>query len=208
MSWLGRTRGARSQESGTSREEEAADEPVIRKSPGLASLFESLHEDGRHSILDLGTADGRQLRLLGRFGRQVRFAGLVPRLGDVAPWLDALRTLPAHPRRPYDVVLTWDLLDRLPVDERRPVVERLLEITAPGARLHAIVDASETLRTRPTEFRLVDIDRVAEVVAGPPETGHEPLLPAQVERALAPFRVIRAFTLRGGLREYVASKED
>lgn len=206
MSWLGRARGPRSSEA-EPPPEEAAEEPATRRSPGLASLFESLHEDGRHSILDLGSADGRQLRLLGRFGRQVRFAGLVPRPRDVSSWLDALKSLPAHPRQPYDVVLMWDLLDRLPADERRPVVDHLDAITAPGARLHAIVDASEAGQTRPMEFRIVDLDRVAHVAAGPPEPAQEPLLPAQVERALSPFEVIRAFTLRGGLREYLASKE-
>lgn len=206
MTWLDRTRDARSRETEKAPDEE--DAPVARRSPGLAALFEGLHEDGRHSILDLGPADGRQLRLLGRFGRQLRFAGLVPRPSDEPDWLVSLRDLPSHPAHPYDVILLWDLLDRLPADERGPVVERLATITAPGARLHTVVDASGAPTVRPTLFRMVDLEHVSQVVTGPPEPAGQPLLPAHVERALAPFEVIHAFTLRGGLREYVARKPD
>jgi hypothetical protein len=39
---------------------------------------------------------------------------------------------------------------------------------------------------------------------GPARSTPPRLLPAQVERVLAPFKVVRAFTLKGGLREYVA----
>jgi hypothetical protein len=34
------------------------------------------------------------------------------------------------------------------------------------------------------------------------------MLPAQVERTLAPFKVVRAFTLKGGLREYMAVRPE
>ena len=39
--------------------------------------------------------------------------------------------------------------------------------------------------------------------AGAPRPARSPLLPAEVERLLAPFHVVRAFTLKGGLREYL-----
>jgi hypothetical protein len=207
VSWLDRTRGDRS--AGDKEDDQDPDDaPVARKSPGLARLFEGLHDDGRHSVLDLGPADGRQLRLLGRFGRQLRFAGLVPREKDDTEWLESVRRLPAHPRHPYDVVLLWDLLDRLPAEDRRPVMERLAKITAPDARLYTVVDASSAATVRPRLFRMVDLDRVTQVATGPPEPAGKPLLPAHVERALKPFQVIHAFTLRGGLREYVAKKTD
>ena len=35
-----------------------------------------------------------------------------------------------------------DILDRLDPDERLALVDRLVELTAPGARLYAVIDAS------------------------------------------------------------------
>jgi len=62
----------------SSGEDPSGPPSIERASPGLAALFERLHDDGRHSILDFGSAGNRQLRLLGRFARRIRFAGLLP----------------------------------------------------------------------------------------------------------------------------------
>lgn len=205
MTWLGRTR--RRSYGPASRPTSSEPEPLTRRSPGLAALFEALHTDGRHSVLDLGSAGARPLRLLGRFARQIRFAGLLPRMPGDGGWLDRVLSLPANPRRPYDVVLAWDVLDRLAPDERSPAVARIWEVTAPRARLYTVVDASGSSTTHPLSHTLVDLDRVAERVVGSEQRAHEQLLPAQVERTLSPFQVTHAFTLRAGLREYVALKE-
>lgn len=176
-----------------------------RRSPALEALFEALHADGRHCVLDLGVADGGRLRLLGRFARRIRFAGLLPR-PDVRDWGAALESLPSHPHQPYDVVLAWDLLDRVPPTLLRDAVGRLAEITASAARLYAVVGSTGSSTTRPTSFTLSALDQVSEVVVGPPAPAREPLLPAHVERVLAPFELVRAFTLRSGKREYLALK--
>lgn len=176
-------------------------EPLTRRSPALEALFETLHGDGRHCVLDLGEADGRRLRLLGRFARSVRFAGLVPSGPTGEGWLDALAP---HPRQAYDVVLAWDLLDRVPATHHAEVVARLAEITAEGARLYAVVDSNAATSRRTVSFSLADLEHVSEREIGMPTPAGSPLLPAQVERALSPFQVTRAFTLRSGKREYVA----
>jgi hypothetical protein len=178
-------------------------EPVTRRSPALEALFGALHDDGRHRVLDLGEADGRRLRLLGRFARSIRFAGLLPGGPSADGWLEAL---PSHPRQAYDVVLAWDLLDRVPASRHAEVVARLAEITADGARLYAVVDSNADATRRTVAFTLADLEHVHEREIGPARPAGTPLLPAQVERALAPFQVARAFTLRSGQREYVATK--
>lgn len=205
MSWPGRTRRRSVGPAPPPTPSDRA--PRTRSSPGLAALFEALHADGRHSILDLGSAGARPLRLLGRFGRQIRFAGLLPRMPDDRGWLERVLELPPNPRRPYDVVLAWDLLDRLAPAERSAAMARISQVTAPRARLYTVVDASGSSTTHPLSYTLVDLDRVAERVAGSEHEAHEQLLPAQVERTLSPFQVTHAFTLRTGLREYVALKE-
>lgn len=182
-------------------------EPLTRRSPALEALFGMLHGDGRHCVLDLGDADGRRLRLLGRFARSVRFAGLLPRRCGEEKWLAALTSLPSHPRQAYDVVLAWDLLDRVPAAYRGDVIARIAQITAGAARLYAVVDSESTVTRRAVAFTLDDLEHVSERAVGPPEPPTAPLLlPAHVERALSPFEVLRAFTLRSGRREYVALK--
>lgn len=180
--------------------------PVERPSPGAAALFDALVPDGRHSILDLGLAGDLHLRLLSRYSRQIRFAGLLPEPPEEDAWTSALAALPPNTHHPYDVVLAWDILDRIDPPQRLTLMARLAELTAPTARLYAVVDTSGATTTRPLRSTLIDVNRVSMQPVGPPEPARPALLPAPVERLLAPFEVTQAFTLRSGLREYVALK--
>jgi hypothetical protein len=156
--------------------------------------------------LDLGPAVEGHLRVFSPFARQIRFAGLLPVPPRGADLDAALEALPAHAGHPYDVVLTWDLLDRLRPEERPTLIRRLDELTGPGARLYAAVDASEGSTIQPLRFSLLGRERLCQQAVGPPEKAPVRLLPAQVERLLLPFEVIHAFTVRMGYREYVAVK--
>lgn len=180
--------------------------PVVRAAPGIEELFRGLREDGSHAVLDLGPSEGVHLRLYRRFARQIRFAGLLPTPPGGSEWSAALRGLLPPPRQLFDVVLAWNLLDRLDPGRRRAFMERLDELTAPGTRLYAIVDSREEPTIQPRRFTLLDLDRVSQEPVGRPEGAPHRLLPAEVERLLRPFEVTRAFTLRMGLREYVAVK--
>lgn len=206
MSWLQRVRGGASDEDAPEGEEAAATSAVERKSPGLALLFEGLSADGRHAILDLGPASRTRLRLLGRYGRQIRFAGLVPPSTTPSDLGAAAASIPENPDQPYDVVLAWDILDHLADSEREAAVRRLDEVTAPDARLYAVVSAGGAVTVRPMRIDLLDVDRVSQEPVGPPAPAGPELLPAQVEKLLVPFQVVRAISLRVGMREYVARK--
>lgn len=172
----------------------------------MAKLFDPLSQDGRHSVLDLGPAADRHLRLFSRYARYVRFAGLLAEPARGGAWSAGGEALAPNPRRPYDVVLAWDILDRLDPCERGALIERLTDVTAPRARLYAVVRSSGGATTRPFRSTLIDLDRVSQQVVGPPEPAGDVLLPAHVERILAPFEVVHAFILTTGLREYVAVK--
>lgn len=207
MGWFRRLREALAPPADPEEPQAEAPATTEQASPGIAALFEGLKEDRGHAVLDLGLAADTHLRLFRKYARAVRFAGLTPEPPAGTGWNAAIRALPPHPDHPYDVVLAWNVLDRLSDRERRHLVGRLDEITGPGARLHLFVDASGEAATPAVRFTLLDLDRVSREVVGPPERGGgSQLLPAQVERLLAPFEVVRAFTLRHGLREYVAVK--
>lgn len=206
MSWLERIRHARPEEPKPAETFPVPRAPVERAAPGVAALFAGLGPGEGHSVLDLGPAAESHLRLYCGFARQIRFADLLPQPPKGAALVSALKALPPNPRLPYDLVLAWNLLDRLDLEERSLLIERLAEVTAPDARLYIVVDASGEPTTQPLRYTLLDVDRITQRAVGRPEPAQRQLLPAQVERLLAPFEVVHAFTLRLGLREYVAVK--
>ncbi len=114
VGWLTRLRGEAEGETRSVEDAEGADAPSVveRASPGLSALFGLMKADGRHSILDLGEGNNRQMEALAPYARLIRFIGLLPGTGDPAAAADP-SVLPEHPQYPYDVVLAWGVLDRL-----------------------------------------------------------------------------------------------
>jgi hypothetical protein len=182
----------------------AQPEPTEGAAPGVAAVLEGVSEDRAHAVLDLGPATDQSLRVYGRFARWIRFADL---LGE-AWWPQAEGSaaglqLPQLDR-PYDLVFAWDILDRLFPEDRPQLVRWLAEITAPGAHVHVVVRASEDAIAYPLRFTLVDVGHIRYETTGKARLPLYRLLPAEVAKVLAPLQVVRAFTLRNALREYVA----
>ncbi len=203
MNWLRKSEGVASSAA------PAPDRPVSgrveRVMPGVAALLEGVNPDRSHSVLDLGPAADSSLQVYSRFARWVRFADILsPTPSD--PWLSALDSIPEQPQRPYDLVFGWDVLDQVEPDERAVVIAKLAELTAPDARLHLIVNAGREGVRHPLRFALLDNDRICYQQVGGAMAVAAALLPAELERVVAPFRVARAFTTQVGLREYVAAR--
>jgi hypothetical protein len=184
-------------------------ERVEGSAPGVAEMLgeeERLTRAEVHarSLLDLGPASGDSLQVYRRFARRVGFADLFAEWTD-APGADPLEALPAPWEPPFDLIFTWDTVDRLEeAEERARLVRRLAGLVAPGGRVHLLVRSSDSAPNRPLRFGLLDRDRMYHEPVGPPRPTAPPILPAQMETLLEPLEVIRGFTLKGGLREYVA----
>lgn len=207
MGWL--RRGDRSQRPSDEGADEESDgpfgEPVERAAPGVAALLDEIGEEGPRAVLDLGPAVPSNLQLYGRYASRIRFVDLLEvRWERGLP--SALGGIPEQPDRPYDLIFAWDTLDRLYPPERPRLMERLIDVSAPDARLHAVFRASDSATTPPLRFVMLDVDRIRCEPAGPPRSPGPRLLPTEVEELLGPFEVIRGFTLRGQLREYVAAR--
>lgn len=204
MDWLRRPWRGSPKEADAGPPVEESPDLVERAAPGIAALFDGLKEDGSQAILDFGAGGEGSFRFYSRFARQIRFAGLLrspPRGRKLTP---ALEALPPPPGGQYDVVVAWNLLDRLTPTEHSVLIGRLARLTSPGARLYVVVDTANKDRIRPIRFSLLDLNRVGQRIDGPLEGANQPLLPAAIERLLHPFTVEHAFTLRNDLREYVA----
>jgi hypothetical protein len=202
VSWL--RRNERIQSSAAPAPADTVPGRVERVTPGLAAFFDGVAEDRSHAVLDLGPASESSLRVYGRFARWVRFADLLSATTSDAEWASALAAVPDHPERPYDLVFAWNVLDRLDPHERPGLIARLAEITAPDARLYVVVESGGDSPRYPLRFALLDADRLCYEPSGRPVLTRAPLLPAELERLIAPFKVARGFTSQTGIREYVA----
>lgn len=176
--------------------------------PGIEALFESLPAGRDHSVLDLGPAAPESLEIYGRHARRIRFADLLAAAHAPKGWNQALAALPPQSEQPYTLIMAWDILDHLHPGEREDLVERLVEVSGVGARLHAIVSGGDQVELHPRRFRLLAEDRMHVRPVGAAHPAHPPILPAEMERLVEPFQVVRAFTLKGGLREYMAVRRD
>jgi hypothetical protein len=185
---------------------ESRPEAVERQTPGVAAFLQGVTQDRSHAVLDLGPASEASLTVYSRFARRVRFADVLAAASSPEGWAGAIGALRPQPERPYDLVFAWDLMDRLDAEGRKRLVDRLIAISAPDARMHLMVEAPEKSATVPQRYTLLDVDRMRCEATGPARATPPRLLPAQVERVLAPFKVVRAFTLKGGMREYVAMR--
>ncbi|TVP50283.1 MAG: hypothetical protein EA350_00790 [Gemmatimonadales bacterium] len=178
--------------------------------PGVTALLEGLGAGGGHSVLDLGRASGAKLDLYAPVARRMRFVDLLETGVRAGPggaaeaWAQAVADIPAQPDHPYDAVLAWDILDRLPPAQQPALVAHLAGVVGPKARLHLLVAASEAPLPALFRFAPLGSGRLRYEVTDLPRPPHPRLHPAEVERVLEPFRVTRAFTLKVGFREFVA----
>lgn len=181
--------------------------PGERASPGLGALFSGMREGGGYAVLDLGPARPAHLRVLSPYVGQLRFSDLTHGATGILP-AEAIRSLPENPVAPYDIVLAWDVLDRMRAEERTELIAKLADITGERARMFFMVDASGGQRRRALSFTLTGPGRVIQAEIGPPLPAVSELLPAAVERLLGPaFEVQSAFYVRSGWREYVVKRK-
>jgi hypothetical protein len=181
-----------------------AAEQVERNSPGVAALFEGVSADRSHAILDLGPAAGASLSVYSRFARWVGFADVLTAATSSDGAQEALHALPPNPERPYDLVVAWDVLDRLPPGGRASFMQRLTELTAPRAKMFLMLELPDERRLDLLRFTITEVDRLSYQPTREFRPGHPPVPPGELKRLLEPFEVARAFSTRLGLREYVA----
>ena len=190
---------------GDTREESSGEgEAITRPSPGITALFEGLGSARTDlSVLDLAReADAAPEIYTRNAARWVRFASVV---GDRICDAGALAKLTDTPEPPYDLLLAWDLFDRVLPHERSTIAHHLAAVCAPNARLHMLVNMFEGGEPlAPFRYTLLD-ERHMRCEPLPFRSSRRPCVqPAEVERLLVPFRVAKGFVLRPSLREYVA----
>lgn len=186
-------------------------EPAPVNAPLFRRLVESLSEERRSVVLDLGSVRPETVALLTPFRCRLEIADLADGLEalDQEPDRELLREraqalLPPARQEPIDIVLCWDLLNYL----QRPALSALIECIAarmrPGAYAHAlIVYTGTTMPARPSHFAPLADGRLIERVTTEARRNAPRYSPEDLGKCMRGLRAESAMLLRNGMQEFL-----
>jgi hypothetical protein len=179
--------------------------------PLFRRLVESLSEEQRSVVLDLGSVRAETVALLTPFRCRLEIGDLAGGLAalDEEPDRDLRREkaealLPPARQEPTDIVLCWDLLNYL----QRPAIATLMECIAarmrPGAFAHAlIVYSGTTMPARPSHFAPLADGRLIETVTTEVPRKAPRYSPEDLGKCMRGFRAESAMLLKNGMQEFL-----
>jgi len=186
----------------------------IYASPGLEEALRGVPDDGSCKVLDLGPSVAANVEFVSSFASYLQIVDAIDRNLSASDLegagfgrLSTLRSLADRHRRSFGLVLMWDVLNYLSIDQAERLLQAVAELCLPNARLHAIVFATDTMATVPNRYRIINSARLAYEPATAEVQGAPNLPPAAVAKLLNGFRVEHSFVLQHGVREYVASRK-
>lgn len=200
---------------------EAAEAPAPEQwqSKALEHVARWLDQQYHPYILDLGSASGANLDFYARYGSQVEFLDLHHQIEKARSgsndlhrpdgFADAVRGLlrgsggeADDRRRPFDLILAWDVLDYITPEQIKGLSKALHPRCRRGTRLFAQVSYTGTIPARPVRMTVVGEERLqceTEHAVRPSPQYTEPLL----LKNLKDFGVDQSCLLRRGTREFV-----
>lgn len=191
----------------------AAASPVGRglHAPLFEQLVHGLEEDRRHVVLDCGAARAGTINLLSRYRCRLDVLDLALVLPELNAQADqqARRAalagrLPNAQTEPAELVFCWNLLNYLQPGDISALIERLLPLLAPAARLHALIEYSSPLMpASPGHWvpdhngRLFADQEDVEQIPAPRYS------PRALERMMPQLKPERSILLGNGLQEHL-----
>jgi len=188
-----------------------AAEPVPVNAPLFRRLVDSLSDEKRCVVLDLGPARAETVALLTPFRCRLDIADLAEGLQalDQEPDPALLREraealLPPPRQEPVDIVLCWDLLNYL----QRPAIAALMTCISarmrPGAFAHLlIVYSGTTMPARPSRFAPLPDGRLIETPTTDARRPAPRYSPEDLGKCLRGLRSESATLLRNGMQEFL-----
>jgi hypothetical protein len=186
----------------------------IYSSPGLEEALRGVPDDGSCRVLDLGPSVADNVEFVSSFASYLQIVDAIDRdpsasglEGGGFGRLSGLQSLFEKHRRSFGLVLMWDVLNYLSIDRAERLLQSVAELCLPGARLHTIVFATDTMAAVPNRYRILYNARLAYESATTELRGAPDLPPAAVQKLLRGFRVEHSFVLQHGVHEYVATRK-
>lgn len=199
--------------------EEAPPEPSgpkfeIYSSPGLEETLAGIPADRSCKVLDLGPSVAANFEFVSDFASYLHIIDAIDR-GPTASGaegggygrLGTLNALLDEHRRSFHLVLAWDVFNYLSAEQAERLNQSVAELCLPGARLHAIFFATDTMPAVPNRYRVVDRARLAYEPGTTEVRGAPDLPPSAVGKLLKGFRIEHSFVLQHGVHEYAASRK-
>ncbi|MEO8223460.1 MAG: methyltransferase domain-containing protein [Gammaproteobacteria bacterium] len=193
----------------------AANSPAAEPAPVSAPLFrrlvESLSEERRAVVLDLGAVRPETVALLTPFRCRLEIADLADGLAALDEETDynvlrdrAEDLLPPARREPTDIILCWDLLNYLQRPALAALAERLAARLRPGGHLHALIVYSGTsMPARPSQFAPLADGRLIETVTTAARRNAPRYTPDDLGKCLRGLRSESAMLLKNGMQEFL-----
>lgn len=198
-----------------SREKPASEEGVEASYRSLAfpGILERMRSAPKPVVLDLGPALGGNLHALEHLGPRIYIADLLS-AGDHETSLDLTRPgstgkqfwrwmFRDRPQERLDVILAWDLLNYLSLDEIRSLIADLRPQIVPGTLLFAVIAQGKEIPQRPLPYAIhsgsILVPQGEISGRAPAPRYREP----ELRRALPGFVVDASYLLRSGLQEYL-----
>ena len=179
--------------------------------PLFEQLVHRLEEDRRHVVLDCGAARAGTIDLLSRYRCRLDILDLAVALPELTAQSDPqarsavfARRLPKAQTEPAELVFCWNLLNYLKPADVSALIDGLLPLLAPAARLHALIEYSSPLMpASPGHWvpdqngRLFADQEDAEQIPAPRYS------PKALERMMPRLKPERSMLLGNGLREHL-----
>ncbi len=196
--------GKRGASGGSTRQE--------HQSPCLKLLSERLGEGGRHLIMDLGPAVGPNIQFFAERGCKLYIADLHESLFSASvrqpenerAFEQMLENdLPSTDGQAVDVILTWDLLNYLTVEQMRLLGAALGKYCHRRTQLFAMIATHKEMPARPTLFNVLDHEHMWFEPDGQWRRDAPRYTEPDLRRGMPDFEVDVSFLLRSGLQEYM-----
>lgn len=179
--------------------------------PLFRRLVESLSDEKRSVLLDLGPACPELVTLLTPFRCRLNIADVADGLADLDAEPDPalLREkvealLPPAGKEPLDIVLCWDLLNYLQRPALSALMASIAERMRPGAFAHVLIVYSAThMPQRPSSFSPMPDGRLIETVTTEAQRNAPRYSSDDLRQTMRGFTAESAMLLKNGMQEFL-----
>jgi hypothetical protein len=190
-------------------------EPIVHSSLGLGAICQRFQGIETCGILDLGPVKSDNVRFWSRYSPFLHIADLrsmlpLPAMPEDPEVLEkperdweSILTLPAN--RHYDIILAWDLLNYIEIQDVSSLIRYLSGFCRPGALVFALIFDLKEMPEEICAYRIVDGERLCYEYGSTAVRTCPRHQPRAIAIAMPQFRVANSFRLRNGVVEYLFS---
>lgn len=174
----------------------------------LPMICQLLSQEPDCNVVDLGAASTGNCMVLSRNGARVYIDtsddSLRARIAEHNQLNAAdIDNLLARCPTPIDVLLFWDLLDYLPLDNIKQAAQRFSKVMRPGGLLYVLMSRQRYISDNPALIEMVREDRLRFLHEGNEEREAPQYAPKQLEQCMPGFILEKLYLLQNGVQEHL-----